>query len=141
SVQPPESRLVFNKIDRVPDTIELVWLRGEREQDVVHLSAVSGEGLARLDELVRRKLDARSVLADLFVSVRDGAVAAAARRSGALIEEEYQEPETLRLRLRIDEGALGNLQRQAGHRLRVEVREPAAEPRTSAVREAASAPT
>ncbi len=141
SVQPPESLLVFNKIDRVPDTIELVWLRGEREQDVVHLSAVSGEGLARLDELVRRKLDARSVLADLFVSVRDGAVAAAARRSGALIEEEYQEPETLRLRLRIDEGALGNLQRQAGHRLRVEVREPAAEPRTSAVREAASAPT
>lgn len=126
----PETILVFNKVDRVPDTIELVWLRGERELDVVHVSAVTGEGLERLDALVRQKLDARSALVDLFLSVRDGAIGAAARRSGVLVEEEFLEPETLRLRLRIDEGALGNLHRQAGGRLRAEMLESAELPRT-----------
>lgn len=132
SFQPPETVLVFNKVDRVPDTIELVWLRGERTEDAVHVSAVTGEGLGRIDELVTRRLDERSVLVDLFLSVRDGAVGAAARRSGVILEEEFLEPETLRLRMRIDEGALGTLHRQAGRKLRTEVLEPAARPRSSA---------
>ena len=133
SFEPPETVLVFNKVDRVPDTIELVWLRGERTHELVHVSAVTGDGLDRLDEMVRRKLDARSTLVDLFVSVRDGAVGAAARRSGVLVEEEFLEPDTLRMRLRIDVGALGNLHRQAGKRLRTEVLEPAEQPRVPVV--------
>ena len=41
--------LVLNKVDRVEDPISLQVLREDREQEIVHLSARSGEGLDLLD--------------------------------------------------------------------------------------------
>ncbi len=44
--------LVFNKVDRVEDPISLHLLEQDRDQDVVYISAATGEGLERLAQRV-----------------------------------------------------------------------------------------
>ncbi|MAF65077.1 MAG: GTPase HflX [Planctomycetota bacterium] len=116
--------LVFNKIDHVGDGIELALLSSDREESVVYLSAATGEGLDRLDAVVRERLDARSALLDLFLPLADGRLAASVRGVGGVLEEEVIGDAELRLRVRLDAGALGNLRRQAAGELRFELLEP-----------------
>jgi GTP-binding protein HflX len=115
--------VVFNKIDRLEDPIGLQVLLPDPAQEVVFVSAQSGEGLDLLDEKVRRRLDQRSVLVDLQVPLTDGRLLALARRAGVVEQEELLDASGLRLRLRIPEVALGNLARAAGGRLTYSVLE------------------
>lgn len=117
SAHPPPQLLVFNKVDLLEDRIGLVHLRAGRDEPAVFVSAATGEGLDRLDELVRQELDARSATVDLFLPLAEGGLIAAARSSGVVFEEEVIGAGELRLRLIIEEGALGNLERRAGRAL------------------------
>ena len=111
--------LVFNKIDRVDDRIGLQLLRSGRRQDAVYVSAVAGDGLDRLEDLVVARLDARSSLVDVFVPFGDGKLDAALRRLAKPLEDEIStERGERRMRVRLTPGALGILQRLAGSALR-----------------------
>jgi len=114
--------VVFNKVDQVADRIGLQALSRGIEADVVYVSARSGEGLDRLDECVRRRLDARSFLVDVFMPIADGRLDSNVRRLCTPIEDEVDaESGVHRLRARLTEGALGNLRRAAGPDVRFEV--------------------
>jgi GTP-binding protein HflX len=103
--------LVFNKVDRVREPIGLHPLAIDRRQEVVFVSAHTGEGIDRLTRIVQDRLDARSILVDVTVPLADGKSAACVRRLGALREQEIVGSRAMRYRLRISEGALGNLRR------------------------------
>lgn len=115
--------LAMNKIDQVVDPIDLQFLPVDPHQDVVYISARSGHGVDRLDEIVRRRLDVRTSVIDLWVPLADGRLAALARKQALVIDEEVLEDRLLRLRLRIDPAALGNLQRASSGSLRFDVLE------------------
>jgi GTPase len=120
--------LVINKVDRVDDRIGLQLLRNGHNQEAVYVSAVTGEGLDRLDEAVARRLDEHSTLVDVFVGLGDGRLDAHVRRLARPIEDEIRaETEERRLRVRLTDGALGNLRRAGGSTLRVEIVNPPAD--------------
>jgi GTP-binding protein HflX len=113
--------LVFNKVDRIGDRIGLQLLRKGREQEVVYVSAEHGEGLDQLADAVARRVDRHSSVYDVFVPIGDGRIDASVRRLARPIEDELSmERGEHRLRVRLTEGALGNLHRAAGPRLRIE---------------------
>ena len=119
--------LVLNKVDRVADPIELQYLAQGRSERIVHVSAKTGEGVDRLDSMIRHLLDARSSLLRILLPLADGRLAAHVRRLGLVLEEEVRGDTELEFRVRMDESALGNLMREAEGRLRYEVLEPARE--------------
>jgi GTP-binding protein HflX len=122
--------LVFNKSDAVQDPLTLQYLRQGRTQEAVHISAHTGAGLAELDAAVRRRLDRRSALVDLYFPIQEGRIEAAVRRLCSPLEEDWDAERSLRrLRVRLTEGALGPLRRSSGPGLRVETVAPASEPR------------
>ena len=113
--------LVFNKVDRISDRIGLQFLRKGRDQEVVYVSAETGEGLDRLAEAVAGRVDGQSALYDVFVPIGDGRTDASVRRLARPIEDEISmERGEHRLRVRLTGGALGSLHRSAGSKLRVE---------------------
>lgn len=120
--------LAFNKIDRVVDPLDLQYLVRDRAERIVYVSARTGEGLDRLDALVREILDARSALLSIVLPLADGRLAARVRSSGVVLHEEVRGDGELVLRARMHEGALGNLVRASEGRLRYEVLEPPKEP-------------
>lgn len=120
--------LVLNKIDSVRDPIELQFLSKDRSERIVHVSAKTGEGIDRLDAAIRQILDARSALLRILLPLADGRLAAHVRRTGVVLEEEVRGDRELVLRVRMDEGALGNLMRACDGELNYEVLEPPAEP-------------
>jgi GTP-binding protein HflX len=106
--------LVFNKIDRVPDRLALQYLRGARKQDAVQLSAETGEGLAELERLVRVRIDQRSKLIDVLLPMSEGRFESRLRRICQPLEDDWDEARNLRrLRVRLTDGALGSLRRDA----------------------------
>jgi GTP-binding protein HflX len=113
--------LVFNKIDRVPEPLSLHSLAVGRKNEVVFVSAVTGEGLGRLTELVMRELDSRAITARLRVPLADGRSAALARASGGVQSEELVGEESLTLVLKLSQGSLGNLRRSLGAAVEVEI--------------------
>lgn len=119
--------LVLNKVDRVEDPISLQILREGREQEIVHLSARSGEGLDLFDRAVADRLDARSCVVSITVALADGKSASALRNAGLLLQEETIGDTSLRFRLRLPHKQLGNLQRSLGDAVDIEVLEPARE--------------
>ncbi|MAE28909.1 MAG: GTPase HflX [Planctomycetes bacterium] len=106
--------LVFNKVDRLDDPIGLHLLEPERDQDVIYLSAATGEGLERLAQRVAEELDRRSSRVDVFLALSCLRLSGTVRELAALEEEEWCADGSLRLRVRITDEALGNLRHQAG---------------------------
>lgn len=115
--------VVFNKVDRVADRLELAVLT-ERlagaAVDVVHVSAHTGEGIDALTATVTAKLDERSGLVDVFAAPGDGRTVAMVRGAGAVLEEDVAEDGAMRLRVRLSPGALGLLRRRVGPTARIE---------------------
>ncbi len=120
--------LVLNKMDRVADPLLVHTLVRGRTEEVVFASAQTGQGLERLAQVVTQRLDARSTVVEVTLSSGDGRGIASLKAAGQLLEERVEGSETLHLRLRILDGALGALQRSLGARARFRVLEPAAQP-------------
>jgi GTPase len=106
--------LALNKVDAVAEPLSLQLLARGGAAEVVHVSARTGQGIERLVEAVIRRLDQRAAIVDVLVPLADGRTAAAVRRSSAVLEEETLGEESLRLRIKLSEGALGTLRRVAG---------------------------
>lgn len=120
--------LVFNKVDRVEDPIQVQLLaEGRRESDVVHLSAHTGEGIDRLIRVVERNLDSRSAEVQLRIPPEQGRLVAHVQALGGILEQEFEEDGTLRVRARMSPGALGRIEREGGRAVEIRVLE---EPRT-----------
>lgn len=119
--------IVFNKCDAVDDPIVLHNLASKCEGEVVFVSARTGEGLERLDEAIRRKLDTRSSLVDIFLPISDGRLDSAVRKLCKPIEDVVSEDGEHRLRVRLTDGALGNLKRHAGPHVTFEIVRPPTE--------------
>jgi GTP-binding protein HflX len=119
--------LVINKVDRLDDRIGLQMLRNGRNQEAVYVSAATGEGLDQLEQVVARRLDEHSALVDVFVGLGDGRLDAHVRRLAKPIEDEIlAETQERRLRVRLTDGALGNLRRAGGSALRLDILSPSA---------------
>lgn len=113
--------LVLNKIDRVVDPLGVELLVAGRSEEVVKISAATGAGLDDLTAAVARRVDARSALVQIDVPLADGRSAALVKRASAVLSEEVVGDELLRLRMRISEGALGNLMRAVAKSVRFTV--------------------
>jgi len=112
--------LVFNKIDRVEDRIGIQLLRHGRREEVVYVSAATGEGIDRLEAAVARRLEEQSFVVDVFVPLADGRLNAGVGRLGRPLEDEISmEKEERRLRLRVTDAALGHLRRFGSGSLRI----------------------
>jgi GTP-binding protein HflX len=119
--------LVLNKIDRVPEPLAVQALARGRAEEVVFVSAHSGEGLEELERVVQKRLDVRSPVVEVHVSAGDGKSIAALKAAGTVLAQGV-DGEELVLRLRLLDGALGALQSALGPRARFEVLQAAAEP-------------
>ena len=114
--------IVLNKIDRVPEPLALHWLVAERSTESVWVSAATGEGLERLDAAVAGRLDRRSVTVDITMPAGEGRLDAAVRKLCKPLSETFDEDQSLRtLRVRLTDGALGNLRRGAPAEVRFAV--------------------
>jgi len=120
--------LVLNKIDLLADPLQAQLLAQGRREEVVRLSAHSGEGLPALEQAVRRRLDQRSPVVEVHLSTSDGRGIAALKAAGTLLEQHLNGDDELVLRLRILDGALGSLRSSLAQRARFQVLEPASEP-------------
>ena len=120
--------LVLNKIDLLRDPLDLQLLARDRPERVVHISAHTGEGLERLDAIVREILDARSALLSILLPLANGRLAARVRATALVLEEEVLGDAELRMQVRMDETALGLLKQSAAGELSYEVLEPPREP-------------
>jgi len=116
--------VVFNKVDRVADRIDLAVLTerlAHTHVETVHVSAHTGEGIDDLTRAVTARLDDLSQVVDVFTAPGEGRVVALVRGAGAVVEEEVEEDGSMRQRLRLSPGAFGVLKRQVGERARIEL--------------------
>jgi GTP-binding protein HflX len=129
--------LVLNKIDRVAERLSVQPLASGRSEEVVLVSARTSEGLERLDALARDRLDRRSPVVEVHVSAGDGKTIAMLKAAGTVLDQRVVEPaegegdgagSELVLRLRLLDGALGQLQSTLGLRARFQVLQSASEP-------------
>ncbi len=126
--------IVLNKTDRVADPIRLHLLLGSRPQDVVHVSARTGEGLDRFEAKIHHALDLRSAHVRVDLPLADGKRASMVRATGVILSEQVID-ERLVLEMRVVDRAVGNLQRLLGSEALVEVLRPAVQPLLSDVDE------
>ena len=120
--------LVLNKIDRLEERLGVQPLARGRSEQVVSVSAHTGEGLSELEAVVLDRLDRRSPVVEVRVSTGDGRSIAALKAAGTLLDQRVDGSDELVLRLRLLDGALGALQSTLGKRARFALLEPAAEP-------------
>jgi len=123
--------LVLNKCDRVRDPLELHLLVEGRKENVIHVSAKTGEGIDRLIEFVIAELDARAQVVTVHIEPGDGRSIAAVRSVGAIDDETCDEDGTMHVRLRLSDEALGALRRHLGPGARFETTGDAADARDS----------
>jgi GTP-binding protein HflX len=127
--------LVLNKLDLVAEPLSLQPLSRGRTEEVVLVSAKTGEGLAKLEAVVLERVDRRSPVVEVRLSSADGRGIAALKAAGRVLEQRVDgavggadgAPELV-LRLRLLDGALGALQSTLGARAHFAVLEPAIEP-------------
>ena len=120
--------LVLNKIDSIEDPLRLVALTEGREEEQVRVSARTGQGLDELDALVRDRLDRRSALVEITVPFSAGGSLAVLRRAASIELETHDAERGTILRARVPDRELGNLRRNAGPEVQIEVVEAAREP-------------
>jgi GTP-binding protein HflX len=125
--------LVLNKLDLVAERLALQPLASGRPEEVVLVSARSGEGLDRLDGLVRERIDRRSPVVEVRVSTCDGRAIAQLKAAGTVLNQRVSDgaeraDSELVLTLRLLDGALGQLQSTLGSRAHFQVLQSAAEP-------------
>ncbi len=109
-----EKLIVFNKLDRVTDQLELSLMQGDLADSSVRVSAHTGEGLGELEAAVTNMLNARSALIEIRVPLQDGRLAAVIRSHATVLEEETLGDSVLRMKVRVTEGAFGAIRRE-GH--------------------------
>jgi GTP-binding protein HflX len=95
--------VAFNKCDLAPDDAKRLVAKHEGS---VAFSAVSGEGVEELLRTVADRLRSLTRTVELVVPYDRGDVLAAVHREGEVLEQETGD-ESLRLRVRFDEGSLG----------------------------------
>ncbi len=95
---------VLNQCDRLPD-LHHVPLIG----NAVRISAVTGEGIDRLLQVIEENLPEKNVRASLLLPFSQSGLAAQIRRDGAVLHEEYVE-EGLRLDAMVPPSLLGAVQ-------------------------------
>ena len=113
------------KMRPLADDIERArsWIEEAR-----HVSALTGEGLDRLDRAVADHLDARSCIVEVTLPLSDGRSAAAFRNVGQIRSERIEEDRLLVLELRLAERELGALRHGLAEGVELRVLEEAAEP-------------
>lgn len=125
SQDPRTALVVFNKVDRVADPITLSALAVDLGAESVCVSAATGEGIDDLERVVSKRVDARSVLIDVYHPIADGRVEAAVRRFCTPMEDECDlDSGTRRLRASLTPGQLGSLRHQLSPSVRIEVVRP-----------------
>jgi GTP-binding protein HflX len=78
---------VLNKIDQLPDAARLIALnQTARRQDAVAISALTGEGLDRLSQLIDGRVTSERQVVQLDIDLSDGAALASLYRSGEVLE-------------------------------------------------------
>ena len=83
-----------------------------------------------MDRLVQQRIDLRSARVHALVPLSDGRTIARMREAGVVLREEVCEDDSqLSMDLKVDDAALGNLRRSLPSGVRLEIVEPAAEPR------------
>ena len=120
--------MVLNKMDRVAEPLHVKPLVQGRPEEVLFVSAHTGEGLDRLAGVVRARLDARSSIVEVRLLPADGRACATLKAAGSVLAEHVDADEQLVLRLRVLDGALGALQSGLGARASFRVLESAAQP-------------
>ena len=100
--------LVFNKIDQLEGDN---WADRQRggDREAVSVSALTGAGLDRLKEQIRKASLADSVTLDLHIPQREGRLLAQLHQQGEILEQDFQ-AEVVNLRVRLDKGWVGRWQ-------------------------------
>jgi GTP-binding protein HflX len=119
--------LVLNKADRIADPVRVPTFELAGEADVVVVSAKSGKGLDELDRLIREQLDRRCARVRLSIGSQHGRTIARIK-SGVVVEEERWDETHVEIVARIADRELGNLRREAGDHVSIEVLDAPAEP-------------
>jgi GTPase len=96
--------LVFNKADRSDEAVRLT----ERHPGSVAISAVTGEGVDRLLDVVGDRVRALTQVTELLVPFDRGDVLAAVHREGQVLVEQPEEG-GMRVRARLEPGSIGRL--------------------------------
>ncbi len=128
---PRQEIVVLNKADRVREPVTLTALSAEAGHASVAVSAVTGEGIADLEQQVAERLDQASTLVDVWMPAAAGRLDAQIRSVCTPLEEEYGgQGGEARLRVRLSAAQLGALQRGAPAGVRFEP-VPGRRPRTA----------
>jgi GTP-binding protein HflX len=112
--------LVLNKADRIADPVRVPTFELAGEADVVVVSAKSGMGLDELDALIRAELDRRCARVRLSIGSGHGRTIARIK-SGVVVEEERWDETHVEIVARIADRELGNLRREAGDHVTIEI--------------------
>ncbi|QDU85841.1 GTPase HflX [Planctomycetes bacterium Pla163] len=119
--------LVLNKADALADPVRVPTFDLDGEEDVVVVSARSGLGLDDLDARVSEQLDRRCAKVRLTIPNSEGRLIARVKQA-VVVEEERWETDRVELVARVPDRELGNIEREAAGKIRVEVLEQALEP-------------
>jgi GTP-binding protein HflX len=99
--------LVLNKIDRLADRSELLWLMRHHPQAVA-VSAKTGEGLEQLQAAVREAFRREQAEAEIECDLADGALLALLAAQGEIVQQSFEDGRA-HVRCRVPEELLAQL--------------------------------
>lgn len=108
-IEDKDTILLINKTDRIPDRGRLHALL-DRYPHALPISARTGEGLARLTELVTEALARRFVELEVDTPLDDGRVVTFLRTHGDILGQEYHDTNRLTIRCRLAEEFVPRIQ-------------------------------
>ncbi|MBI4565611.1 MAG: GTPase HflX [Planctomycetes bacterium] len=104
-----ETLLLLNKVDRLPDAMELAIL-ARRHPGAIEISARTGAGLDSLEARVGRILASRLAEAEVRIPHTEGKLLSELATHALVLEREYQD-DTVRMKLRVPPRMLWQLER------------------------------